>query len=246
MADYQASWDRARNETGERGWGSPLPPGYESANPFRSPADQRSTTRRPQASGAKGDPLGERFARLKAGLLRSLVKTRPADGASLWTGWNLRGRSGGAVAVPRAGGLPGIRSPQTRAGRSRYPESRPAAVGSEASRRVTYVDVYSVAKVSLAFYLILLVVFVVASVLLWLVADAFGAVDSIQKSVRSLFAVKSFVLHPVTIALYTSAFGAVLAVAGTIANVLAATMYNLISEVIGGIRIGVAPDDEVV
>ena len=105
-------------------------------------------------------------------------------------------------------------------------------------------DVYSVAKVSIVFYLILLVIFVVASILLWLVADLFGAVDSIQRSVRSLFDVKTFVLHPVTIALYASAAGAVLAVAGTIANVLAAVIYNLISEVVGGIRIGVSASAE--
>jgi uncharacterized protein involved in cysteine biosynthesis len=98
-----------------------------------------------------------------------------------------------------------------------------------------------VARISLAFYLIVLVVLVVASFLLWVVADAFGAVDSIQRTVKSLFDVKTYVLHPFTIALYTSALGAVLAVAGTVANVLAATIYNLISEAVGGIRFQTAP-----
>jgi hypothetical protein len=127
---------------------------------------------------------------------------------------------------------------QDSAAAGRLAESGVAAAPSQV---VTHVDVYSVARVSIVFYLVLLVVFVVASFLLWLVADAFGAVDSIQKSIRSLFDLKSFSLHPITIALYASAAGAVLAVAGTIANVLAAAVYNLISEVVGGIRIAISP-----
>ena len=133
------------------------------------------------------------------------------------------------------------------AGGDVHPRAASLVPSAEGTRVITRLDVYSVAKVSIVFYLILLVIFVIASVFLWLVADAFGAVDSIQRSVKSLFDLKSYVLHPGTIALYTSAAGAVLAVAGTVANVLAAVIYNLISEVIGGVRVGVSPaeDDEV-
>lgn len=116
----------------------------------------------------------------------------------------------------------------------------PATARVEGGRTITHIDVGSVLKVSIVFYLIVLVVLVVASFLLWLVADAFGAVDSIQKSIKSLFDVKTYVLHPTTIAVYTSLAGLVLAVAGTIANVLAAVIYNLIHEIVGGIRVGVS------
>ena len=152
------------------------------------------------------------------------------------------GGFGGGV----AGGVGGGVAPAD-AGGEVVPRPASLAPPAEGTRVVTRLDVYSVAKVSIVFYLILLVIFVIASVFLWLVADAFGAVDSIQRSVRSLFDLKSYVLHPGTIALYTSAAGAVLAVAGTIANVLAAVIYNLISEVIGGVRVGVSPteDDEI-
>jgi hypothetical protein len=108
---------------------------------------------------------------------------------------------------------------------------------------VRHFDVWSVAKISLAFYLLLLVAFVAASVLLWYLADAFGAVTSIEKSARTLFSLKSVKLHPAAVAEWTAAGGAVLCVAGTLLNILAALTYNLISDLVGGIRFDVVDTD---
>jgi Transmembrane domain of unknown function (DUF3566) len=102
---------------------------------------------------------------------------------------------------------------------------------------VRRVDVASVAKVSIVFYLLVLVVVVVASLMLWYVADAFGALSGIERSIRTLFDLKKFTVHPAMVAGYTCLGGTVLAAAGTLANVLAAVMYNLISDVVGGIRL---------
>jgi hypothetical protein len=99
-----------------------------------------------------------------------------------------------------------------------------------------------VAKVSIIFYLLILVAVVVASVMLWYIADAAGSIQSIEKSVRTLFSLSKFTLHPGSVALYTSLGGAVLAVVGTLGNVLAALMYNLISDLVGGIRFDVVDD----
>lgn len=100
-----------------------------------------------------------------------------------------------------------------------------------------HVDVKSVAKVSLVFFLLVLVVIVVASVLLWFAADAFGTLPSIEKSVRTLFSLKSFKLHPGAVAMYTSAAGVVIAIAGTLASILLALIYNLIADAVGGLRV---------
>jgi hypothetical protein len=102
--------------------------------------------------------------------------------------------------------------------------------------------VWTVAKVSFVFYFLVLVAVVVASVMLWYVADAVGAIQSIEKSVRTLFDLSKFTLHPSQVAEYTSAGGGVLAIAGTLANTLAALMYNLISDLVGGIRFHVVDD----
>ncbi len=132
--------------------------------------------------------------------------------------------------------------------------ARDAAAGLDAKRRsrrkvrrqrtrsrmtVRHVSVVTVGKVSLIFYLLVVAVIVVASVLLWYAANAFGTLPSIEKSIKTLFDLKSFTLHPTTVAKYTAAAGGVIGVAGTIANILAALMYNLICDIVGGIRVDV-------
>ncbi len=107
---------------------------------------------------------------------------------------------------------------------------------------VRHVNVLSVVKVSLVFYLIVLASVVLASVLLWYTANALGSVHSIEKSVKTLFDLKTFTLHPANVAKYTAAGGGVIAIAGTLFNLLAAFTYNLISDAVGGIRFEVVSD----
>jgi hypothetical protein len=96
--------------------------------------------------------------------------------------------------------------------------------------------------VSFIFYLLFFGAVVVASVMLWYVANAVGAIQSIEKSVKTLFDLKEFTLHPSQVAAWTSAGGGVLAIVGTLGNILAALMYNLISDLVGGIRFQVVDD----
>lgn len=119
------------------------------------------------------------------------------------------------------------------------PRLRAVPAGQPSVRTVTHLDLRSVARVSAVFYGAVFVVMVVASVLLWFIADAAGAVRSIDRSVQSLFGVKSYSLHPGTVAMYACAAGAVVAVAGTAFNVLAAAVYNQVAEVVGGVKVRV-------
>jgi hypothetical protein len=107
---------------------------------------------------------------------------------------------------------------------------------------VRHLNIWSVAKVSFIFYFLFFAAVVVASVMLWYVANAVGALQSIEKSVKTLFDLSKFTLHPSEVAKYTSAAGGVLAILGTLGNVLAALMYNLISDLVGGIRFQVVDD----
>ncbi len=106
-------------------------------------------------------------------------------------------------------------------------------------RRTTlsHISIVTVIKVSVVLYLVFLAVIVVAAMLLWVVADQTGVVTSIDKSVRSLFSLKAFALHASAVAKYTALAGGVLGLAGTLANILAALIYNLIADVVGGIRL---------
>jgi hypothetical protein len=140
-----------------------------------------------------------------------------------------------------------LADPASRNGGSEADHAGPVLDGASPSRRqagrvrsrvtVRHVDVWTVFRVSLVFYLLVLVVVVVASVLLWYAADDFGNLASIEKSIRTLFDLKTFTLHPATVAAYMSGGGLVLTIAGTLANVLAAITYNLICDVVGGVRI---------
>jgi hypothetical protein len=104
---------------------------------------------------------------------------------------------------------------------------------------VRHIDILTVARVSLIFYLVVLAIFVIASVLLYYAARTFGTLPSMEKDIKTLFSLKSFVIHPKAVAEYTAAGGLVLAVAGTFANILLALVYNLIAEVVGGVRVEV-------
>ncbi len=127
------------------------------------------------------------------------------------------------------------RAGRTRAGMPLRPARRPGRVRSRVVIR--HLDVSTVAKVSLIFYLLVLIIVVVASVILWEAANSFGTLPSIQKSVRTLFSLRSFQIHVSAVAMYTAAAGSVIAVVGTIANILLAMIYNLIADVVGGIRV---------
>jgi hypothetical protein len=113
------------------------------------------------------------------------------------------------------------------------------------SRRVVRrVDVWSVFKVSFIFYLCVLVVLLVAGIVLWNVAEAFGVVTTVEKLVRSLFALTSFQLHPLVALMWSAAVIGALCFIGMLFNILAAVLYNLISDVIGGIQVTVVDDQE--
>ncbi|HET9075863.1 MAG TPA: DUF3566 domain-containing protein [Acidimicrobiales bacterium] len=140
--------------------------------------------------------------------------------------------AGADMVAPVPGAGPGGPRP---ASTLRRPVRRP---GRSRSRVVIrHIDVATVAKVSVLFWLLTLVVVVVAAVLLWAAADSFGTLPSIDKSVRTLFSLRKFRLEPGAVAMYTAAAGLVIAVVGTLASILLALIYNLIADVVGGIRV---------
>lgn len=170
------------------------------------------------------------------------------------------GRPGGQAVVPGvgerigAGGMGRSGEPSTpRGGEGTLrlpgvdvPGSRGRRVLRDVRRRrvVRRIDVATVLKISLVFYLCLLLTALVAGVVLWDLASAFGVLKTFDKLVRSLFALSSFTLRPLVALAWGSAIGALLALIGTFVNVLAAILYNLISDVVGGVQVFVVGEDE--
>jgi len=96
---------------------------------------------------------------------------------------------------------------------------------------------WSVLKVSFFFYLCVWAVILGAMVILYGVLAAIGALDSATKLIRELFADKTFVINGdwlfsrgITIALG-------MVVLWTLINVFVALLYNLISDIVGGVEV---------
>ncbi|MEN3316521.1 MAG: hypothetical protein V7605_2755, partial [Acidimicrobiaceae bacterium] len=99
------------------------------------------------------------------------------------------------------------------------------------------VDAWSVLKVSVVFYVAVYCMLLVAAVLLWMAATATGLRGNIEKVVADLIASGKF--HFVGSELLRAGVigGGVLVVAGTTANVMLAVLYNLITDLVGGVSI---------
>ena len=106
-------------------------------------------------------------------------------------------------------------------------------------RTVRKFDVWTVTRASLLLYLSLLVVFMVAGTMLWLIAALTGTLDAIETAIETLAAFDSFRFVGFQLFTGTLLIGLILSLVGTGVNTLIAVLYNLISEVVGGIEISV-------
>ncbi len=112
------------------------------------------------------------------------------------------------------------------------------------TRVVRHVDPWSVFKVAIVFNLVLYAVLLTAGVLLWNVANATGTVDNLERFFES-FGWSDFefdggaIYHAGWIA---GLFG-VIGLTG--AAVLAATLFNLITDLVGGVRMTVLEEEVV-
>lgn len=114
--------------------------------------------------------------------------------------------------------------------------------GRRARRVVRHVEVWSVLKFSALLYLCLLIVALVAGTLLWLLAAAAGAIGNIETFIQGVgFDNFRFLGGQLLKAMTLS--GLVLVLLGTGVNVMVAVLYNLISDVVGGIEVTVLEEE---
>jgi hypothetical protein len=94
-----------------------------------------------------------------------------------------------------------------------------------------------VLKFSVLLFATLYLVFLVAGLVLWAAATATGLRENIEKFIGDLIASDDFKILGPTMMRASAVGGLVLVVLGTGANVLFTVLYNLISDVIGGITV---------
>lgn len=106
-------------------------------------------------------------------------------------------------------------------------------------RVVRRVDPWTVLRFSLVFYLCMLVVWLVAGVLLWLAASVSGLIDNLERFITDLFFLEFFQIKGGVVLVSAFLAGLVLVLLGTGINVIMAFVYNLTSDVTGGVEVTV-------
>jgi len=123
------------------------------------------------------------------------------------------------------------------------------------NRRVVYerryrqtirsIDIWSVLKIALCFYLCALIVILVTGVVLWWIAAAVGAVHNIEHFIGELVNDPKFHFLSWEVLRGATIVGLVLVCVLVVITVLAAAFYNLFSELIGGLEVTVAEHEDV-
>jgi hypothetical protein len=103
------------------------------------------------------------------------------------------------------------------------------------------VEPWSVLKLSLVFYLCVCLVLLVAGVVLWAGASATGVVGNVESFFQDA-GFDGFTFSPGMLLRGFAVGGLVLVVAGTVANMLLATLFNLMSDLVGGVRVTLSED----
>ena len=116
-------------------------------------------------------------------------------------------------------------------------------------RRVTRVvrdiDVWSVFKVAAVVHAALYVVLLVTGLLLWNVASATGTIDNVEQFMQS-FGWDSFSFKGGQLFVSGATAGLFLIILGTGIWVLLAVVFNLVTELVGGVRVTVLEEEVVV
>jgi quinol-cytochrome oxidoreductase complex cytochrome b subunit len=99
---------------------------------------------------------------------------------------------------------------------------------------------WSVLKFSLLFYFCIMLVILLALGMLYSVLGAIGALDSVTKLAREVLSEKTFEVHGDWIFTRLTLIGIAMVFLWSLINVFVAFLYNLISDVVGGIEVTLA------
>ncbi len=108
---------------------------------------------------------------------------------------------------------------------------------------MTKVDLWSVLKVSLCFYLAGLAIMIIAGLVVWLLLDASGGIHNFEKFMGDIMSAKDYRLVASQILLGSVLVGLVIVALMTIITVIAAALYNLFSELVGGVEVTLVEAD---
>lgn len=108
---------------------------------------------------------------------------------------------------------------------------------------IRHVDVWSVLKVSLCFYLCAFVVLLIAGSVIWIVAAAAGLVSKAESFMNELLLSDDFRFIPMKMLQGALLVGITSVAILTVLTVVAASFYNVFGEMIGGVEVTVVEED---
>ena len=110
------------------------------------------------------------------------------------------------------------------------------------SRVIRDIDPWSVFKVGLVFHLVIYFVVLISLVLLWNVAQSTGTIENVENFMES-FGWETFSFEGGALFKNLSIFGLFMVILFTGLWVLIATIFNLITDLVGGIRVTVLEEE---
>ena len=130
-----------------------------------------------------------------------------------------------STAPPPAG------APKRRSGKSQRRHARVV---------IRKISPWSVFKVSVVFYLCMMLVMLGAGMIVYGMLGAIGALDSTTRLIRDLFAEETFVINGRWLFSRGLMLGLLMVVVWSLINVFVVFLYNLISDLVGGVEITLA------
>jgi len=124
--------------------------------------------------------------------------------------------------------------------------AKPATRGGKKARRrharvvIRKIGPWSVFKLSLVLYSCIMLVILGAGVILYGMLGAIGALDSVTRLIRDLFADRTFVVNGRWLFTRGLGIGLVMVIAWSLINVFVVFLYNLISDLVGGVEVTLA------
>jgi hypothetical protein len=109
---------------------------------------------------------------------------------------------------------------------------------------ITKVDLWTVLKLSLCFYLSAMFVTLIAVVALWMVAEAAGIIGSLEKFLGDLLSAKDFKFLSGEVLRGAILITLVVVALQVVITVIAASFYNIFAELFGGLEITVKEEDQ--
>lgn len=134
------------------------------------------------------------------------------------------------------------RLPRGRSSRDRTPSPEHAKKPRTSRVVLRRIDPISVIKVSVLFYLSLCIALFTAGALLWAAAHAVNLITNLESFMADV-GFTDFRLDGTQLMRALAIAGGALVVAGSLANLLMAMLYNLISDVVGGVKVLLVEDD---